>query len=148
MKSTIYTALLALLIVSCGRPDQEPEFLGMTNIRVTKVTGKEAILMADANFYNPNDQSVKLKEVNVDIEVDDRMVGKIDQKMRLRIPAKDKFSVPLSASFDIRDFGLLNGLISVLGGKKIKVHYKGYVRLSVHGYPTKVPVDFEEEIRM
>ncbi|MEQ9306285.1 MAG: LEA type 2 family protein [Marinoscillum sp.] len=147
MKNTLLV-ILSFVLVSCGRPDQEPDFLGMNNIRVTKVTGKEAILKAEANFYNPNDQSVRLKEVKVDIEVDNKLVGVIDEQMRLKIPAKDKFSVPLSASFDIRDLGLLNGIISVLGGKTINVHYKGYVRVSVHGYPTKVPVDFEEEIRM
>lgn len=147
MKNTLLV-ILSFVLVSCGRPDQEPEFLGMNNIRITKVTGKEAILKAEANFYNPNDQSVRLKEVKVDIEVDNKLVGVIDEQMRLKIPAKDKFSVPLSASFDIRDLGLLNGIISVLGGKTINVHYKGYVRVSVHGYPTKVPVDFEEEIRM
>lgn len=148
MRTFLLAITAILLFAQCSKPDQEPEFIGMQNVRVSKVTSKEAILSADAKFFNPNDQSIKLKEVVVDIEVDDRKVGAIDQKMKLRIPANDYFSVPLNASFNIKDIGLLNGIISVLGGKKITAHYKGYVKVSVHGYTAKVPVDFEEDIRM
>ena len=140
--------LLVLLLCQCGRPDQEPEFIGMERIEVSKITSKEAVLSANAKFFNPNNQSIKLKQVVVDIEVDDKIVGKIDQDMRLKIPANDYFHVPIDASFNIRDIGLLNGIISILGGKKIMVHYKGYIKVSLYGYTSKVPVDFEEEIKM
>ncbi|MAE83030.1 MAG: hypothetical protein CMB80_09860 [Flammeovirgaceae bacterium] len=148
MKNLFIVSLFALLLSQCGRPDQEPEFIAMENITVSKVTGKEAVLSANAKFYNPNNQSIKLKEVVVDIKVDDRIVGVIDQDMKFKIPANDYFSVPLNASFNIRDLGLLNGIISVLGGKPVRVHYQGYIKVALYGYVKKVPVDFEEDIRM
>lgn len=141
-------AIIILILCQCGRPDQEPEFIGMERIEISKITSKEAVLSANARFFNPNDQSIKLKQVVVGIEVDDKIVGKIDQDMRLKIPANDYFNVPINASFNIRDIGLLNGIISILGGKKIRVHYSGYIKVAVYGYTTKVPVDFEEEIKM
>lgn len=148
MRNYIILATLLIALTQCGRPDQEPEFIAMENVKVSKVTGKEAILSASAKFYNPNDQSIKLKQVMIDIEVDDRVVGVIDQDMRFKIPANDYFSVPLNASFNIRDIGLLNGIISVLGGKPVRVHYKGYIKVGLYGYVKKVPIDFEEDVRM
>lgn len=149
MKQLIPSLLIVVLLFSqCGKPEQEPEFVGMQHIEVSKVTSKEAILSAGAKFYNPNDQSIKLKQVVVDIEVDDRIVGVIDQDMKLKIAGNDYFTVPIEASFNIRDIGLLNGLISMLGGKEINVHYKGYIKVAVYGYTTKVPIDVEESIRM
>lgn len=149
MKNILTLAATILILFSqCSRPDQTPEFIAMENIEVSKVTSKEAIISANAKFYNPNDQSIKLKQVVIDLEVDDRKVGSIDQEIKLKIPAKDYFSVPLNAAFNIRDIGLLNGIISVLGGKPVRVRYKGYVKVAVHGYTTKVPIDFEEDIRM
>ncbi|HCX25212.1 MAG TPA: hypothetical protein DHN29_25090, partial [Cytophagales bacterium] len=61
MKNLFIVSLFALLLSQCGRPDQEPEFIAMENITVSKVTGKEAVLSANAKFYNPNNQSIKLK---------------------------------------------------------------------------------------
>ncbi|WP_258097616.1 LEA type 2 family protein [Marinoscillum pacificum] len=148
MRYFILPFIAVLLLTQCGRPDQEPEFIAMENVKVSKVTGKEAVLSANAKFYNPNDQSIKLKQVMIDIEVDDRIVGKIDQDMKFKIPANDYFSVPLKASFNIRDLGLLNGIISVLGGKPVRVHYKGYIKVGLYGYVKKVPIDFEEDVRM
>ncbi len=148
MRNILFIFFLSVAFTQCGRPDQTPEFITMENIKVSKVTGKEAVLSADAKFYNPNDQGIKLKEVVVDIEVDDRVVGVIDQDMKIKIPSNDYFSVPIDASFNIRDLGLLNGIISVLGGQPITVHYRGHIKVSLYGYTTKVPIDFEEDLKM
>lgn len=148
MKKAIIILTAITLLTQCGRPDQVPEFIAMEDIHVSKITSKEAVLSSSAKFYNPNDQSIKLKEVVIDLEVDERTVGVIDEEVKMKIPAKDYFSVPLKAAFNIRDIGLLNGIISVLGGKPIKVRFKGYVKVAVHGYTTKVPIDFEENIKM
>ncbi|MEM9339022.1 MAG: LEA type 2 family protein [Bacteroidota bacterium] len=148
MRPVALVLLIGLGFAQCSRPEEAPTFITIEKIKVGKITGKEALLSAEAKFYNPNDQSLKLKEVVVDIEVNDRVVGVIDQRMKLKIAANDYFSVPLEASFNIRDLGLLNGIISVLGGKAVKARYKGHIKVSLYGYVKKVPIDFEEDIRM
>lgn len=137
-----------VILAACNRPEEEPEFLRVDNIKVTKVTGKEAFLNGDAFFYNTNDVRMKLKAVDIDIEMEGKKIGTINHKVKTRIPAKSEFKVPLDATFDIRDIGLLNGIISVLGGKKVKVHYTGKIKVAVYGITYNVPIDYDDEVRL
>lgn len=144
-------SILVVFIVlasACKRPDQEPQFLRIDNIEVTEVKGKEALLNADAYFYNPNDVKMKLKNVDIDVEVEGKKVGKINHSLKTRIPANAEFKVPLDATFNLAEIGLLNSIISILNGKKVKVHYVGTITVSVHGFSQKVPVEFDDEVRI
>ncbi|VXD12160.1 conserved hypothetical protein [Marinoscillum sp. 108] len=147
MKNAIIVATL-LFLGACTRPENAPQFIGIENIEVSKIMGTNAVLKAEAIFYNPNDVKMKLRKVNIDIELEGKKIGVINQEFTTKVPALSEFRVPLNASFDITEIGLLNGIISILGGKKVVVHYKGFVKVSVHGYPATVPIDFEEEVRM
>lgn len=149
MRKILLPVLIVMLIAAgCTRPTEAPVFKRVGNVEVTKVTGKEAHLNADAFFYNPNDVKMKLRKVEVDVELEGRKIGSIEHSVRTSIPAMSDFKVPLDATFNMKDVGLLQSVLSILGGKKMKVHYKGYIRVTVHGLPIKVPVDYEDEVRL
>ncbi|MEQ8927585.1 MAG: hypothetical protein RLO81_17345, partial [Fulvivirga sp.] len=81
------------------------------------------------------------------VSLDDKRIGTINHTTKTKVPALSDFSVPVDATFNISD-GLLNNLFSMLGGKKMKARYKGFIKLTVKGVPIRVPVDYEEEIRL
>lgn len=139
---------IIILVTSCKRPDQEPQFLRIDNIEVIEIKNQEALLNADAYFYNPNDVKMKLKKVEVDVIVEDKKVGKINHKLKTKIPARSEFKIPLDATFNLGEIGLLNSIISILNGKKVKVHYSGYITVSIHGFSSRVPVEFDDEVRI
>ncbi|MDX1629566.1 MAG: LEA type 2 family protein, partial [Fulvivirga sp.] len=124
--------LLCVLVVCCQQPEEPPVFKGVDNIRVNKVQGTTAFLNADAHFYNPNDVKMKLKRVDVGVHLDGKPVGLIEESIRVNIPAKSDFKIPLDATFDLKDSGLIKNLLSMLGGKSRTVRYKGYIRVAVH----------------
>lgn len=148
MRTFSLIALLLVTVTACNKPDQEPEFRGIRHINVQKIKGTKAELTAEAHFYNPNDVRLKLKNIDVDIMLEGKTIGSIDQDLNMKIDKMSEFVVPLEASFNIGEIGLLNGIISILGGKKVKVTYEGTVTASVHGYRTKVPVYYEDEVRL
>lgn len=145
-------ALITLFIISivtaCTRPEDEPQFLGIDRVNVTDMNFKEAHLTAEARFFNPNSVKIKLKEVNVEIQLEGKAIGHIDQEFDLKIAPNSEFSVPLDATFKIQDIGMINGLMSILGGKKAKVKYKGYIKASVHGFTSTVPVEYDDEVKL
>ncbi len=148
MQKIILIIALAVVFASCGRPDQEPQFLRIDNLGVDKISGTEAILTGDAIFYNPNSVKMKLRKVAIDVSLEGKRIGSINEDLTTKIPALAEFTVPMKASFDLTEIGLLNGIISILGGKKVEVHYKGFIRVSVYGYPATVPIEYTEEFRM
>ena len=146
IKKLLILFLISVTVASCKKPDEEPEFKYVQNIQVKKITGQEVLLNAEAVFYNPNDMRMKLREVDVGVFIDEKKVGNINQEVNMVIPAEDDFTVPFDATFNIKEVGGLNTLMSVIGGKKLKVRYEGHIKVTVHGLPFRVPVDYENEV--
>ncbi len=108
----------------------------------------EPLLKANAIFYNPNSVRGKLKKINVEIFVDGKKAASVDQSLKTSIPAGAEFTVPLEVKLAIKELGLLDTILGMVGGKTFKIHYKGSLKLSYHGLPINVPVDYKDEVRI
>lgn len=136
----------ALFLSNCKTPEEQ---VVLKNIKDVVVDGtSEPRLKATALLYNPNPHRGKLKRINIDIYVNDKKAGVIDQKLSTEIPAKGDFTVPLEVKLATKELGFLNTVLSLVGGKKIKVHYKGSLKVTYHGLPIKVPIDYEDEVKI
>jgi LEA14-like dessication related protein len=143
----IILLLSAILFVSsCKAPEEELVLRKIKDIVVD--ASSEPKLKAQAVLYNPNRHHGKLKHIKMDIFVDGKKAGTIDQKMKIDIPGKKEFTVPLEVKLVTKEFGFLNTLLSVIGGKKFDVNYKGTIRVSYHGLPLRVPLDYKDEVML
>ncbi len=148
MRKLVWVLIVLVGLSACKDAGKSPEFRRVANVKVAKVTGKEAVLNGDAFFYNPNKASMMLRKVEIDVFMEDKKIGVINQVLKTKIPAESEFKVPVDATFDVSDVGLLNGLMSMLGGKKMNVRYVGKIKLKIYGVPVAVPVDYENEIKL
>jgi hypothetical protein len=56
--------------------------------------------------------------------------------------------VPIEATLSMKDIGLLDAVIGFFGGKTYQVQFVGYIRVKVHGVAVKVPVKYNEEVKL
>lgn len=140
-------AILLMATFSCV-PKDEVVFKGVKNISVEANQQNEPILKADALFYNPNKVKMKLKEIYVDVLVNGKPSAQVRQKLKLTIAAQSDFSVPVAAQLSLKELGLLDTIVNLLGGKKYDIRYAGYVRIAVHGVTIKVPFTYQEQLRL
>jgi LEA14-like dessication related protein len=138
---------LWLVAFSCV-PKDEVVFKGVKNIVVEANQQGEPLLKADALFYNPNKVKMKLKEVFADVLVNGKPSAQVRQKLSVSIPAESDFSVPVAAQLSLKELGLLDTIVNLLGGKKYEIQYSGYVRIAVHGVTIKVPFTYKEQLRL
>lgn len=140
--------LMALLFAmsSCEKPDERIVLRQIRDVVVDAST--EPLLKANAVFYNPNNLRGRLKHISVDIYVDGKKAGKVDQALKTVIPARDEFTVPLEVKLSIKELGFMDTLLGVLGGKKFEVRYEGFMRFSKNGIPFRVPVKYKDEVRV
>lgn len=136
----------ACCIISCT-PKEEIVFKGVKNV-VVEAQGIEPVLTAEALFNNPNKVRMKLKEIHVDVLVDGKLSAKIRQDLKLSIPAMSDFSVQLIARLSLKELGLVDTIINLIGGKKYEIQYIGFVRVAAYGITVKVPVKYKEERRI
>jgi len=138
--------MLACILVSCSGP-KEPIVLRQIKEVVADATSSPT-LKAQAIFFNPNSTRMRLKKIDVDIYISGKKVGEVDQDLMTIIPANDEFTVPLEVKLAMQDFGILDTLFGMLGAKKLEIQYKGSLKLTYHGLPIRVPVDYKDEIRL
>jgi LEA14-like dessication related protein len=131
------------VLVSCG-PKQDIEFRYVKDVIVDANT--EPLLKGKAVLYNPNKQRMKLRKINVDVYVNDKKAARVDQEPSMMIPAQAEFTVPLEVKLDMKELGFMDTLFGMLGGKEMKVRYKGTVSVTYKGVPVRVPVDYESTV--
>lgn len=142
----LVVSLLMVLASSCKTPKED---IVLRQIKDVVVDGTTApMLKAQAIFFNPNPQHGKLKRINVEIFVDGKKAGTVDQELNTIIPANGEFTVPLEVKLAMQELGFLDTIFSVLGGKKFEVRYEGVLKVNYHGFPLRVPVKYKDEVRV
>lgn len=136
----------SLVMTNCKKPEEQVVLKSIKDVVVDGTS--EPRLKATALLYNPNPHHGKLKRINIDIFVNGKKAGVIDQKLSTVIPAKGDFTVPLEVKLATKELGFLNTVLSLVGGKRIKVQYKGSLKVTYHGLPIKVPIDYEDEVKV
>ncbi len=139
--------LLLTLLFSCT-PKEPIVFKGIKNIVVDIGANGKPVLKADVFLFNPNKIKIKLKEVNVDVLVDGTQSAEVKHPLDVVIAGQSDFSVPIVAQLKLKESGFLDAVVGLLGGKKYEVVFTGYIRISVHGIPIKVPVSQKQEMKL
>lgn len=139
-------ALLLSLLSGCQKPEED---IVLRHIRDVVVDARsEPMLKANAIFYNPNKVRGRLKKIDIEIFVNGKKAASVDQSLKTSIPAAAEFTVPLEVKLALKEIGIMDTIFGMIGGKKFKIHYKGSLRLTYHGFPINVPVDYEDDVRL
>jgi LEA14-like dessication related protein len=146
-KNLVILVVLGFLVSSC-LPKEQVVFKSVKNLTLDGGDNGDPILKGEAIFFNPNKTQTKLKEINVDVFVDGKKTASVDQKMDVLVPGKSDFTVPIEAKLSLQEIGLLDAVIGFFGGKTYKVQFVGYLRVAVHGVTVKVPVKYNEEVKL
>lgn len=138
--------LLMMAISGCQKPKEDIVLRQIKDVVVDATS--EPMLKANAIFYNPNSMRGKLKKIKVDIFVNGKKAASVDQELKTVIPANNEFTVPIEVKLAIKDLSFMDTLLGMVGGKKFEVRYEGALKLSYHGFPINVPVDYKDEVRV
>lgn len=138
---------MAGLCIGCV-PDQPLVFKQVTQAEISATPEGEVYVRGTALFHNPNKVAMTLREINLEVFLDDKKSAQVVQQMKARIPARADFSLPLAVQLNVREESFVKNLLGFLGGKKYTVRYAGYVRVRVNGITVKVPVQHKEEVRL
>ena len=147
MKLRIVFFALVVLLSSCV-PKEMIVFKDVKNLKLDQTDLENAILDGEAVFYNPNSSRMRLREINVEVFVDGKKSAYVDQKLSALARAKSDFTVPIKVQLSLKELGLMNTIMSLFGGKKYEIQYKGYLKVKVNGFPDRVPIDHTEDFKL
>ena len=142
-----WMVFLALVMVSCVPKEQ----IVLRAINIKEVEpGKEGnpILKADAVFFNPNSSRMRVKRIDIDVFVDGKKAARVDQRLNALMKANSEFTVPLEVQLNLKEVGLLDTILSLFGGKKYDIQFVGSMKVTVNGFPVKVPVNHKDLLKL
>ena len=149
MTRTYILILAAITLFGC-KFEENVEFRKIDNVKVESIVDGVVNLSGEADFYNPNEISGKLKSIELEVALDEKVLAKISQSNKLKIGQEALFTVPFKAQFKLEDVqdGLLSNLMNIIRGNKIKLHFRGEIKVSTWGFTQKVPVEYYEEVKL
>lgn len=90
---------------------------------------------------------MKLRQVKIDVYLDGEKSAFVDQDSKVVAKPKSEFTIPvvlqLKEGLRIQDL-----LLAALKGKKYQVRYVGHLKVNVNGFPVRIPIDHEEELKL
>lgn len=149
MKRFTILSTICILIFGCSVSEQ-PQFIGIENIKVLEYTSKYVTFTADALFINPNFIGGSLKTDEIKVFVNDNEMATVSTES-FDVPAKKEFTIPLKTHVptdSLYSNKNLSGLLGSLFNKKIKVHYKGDIKYVVFGFSHTYSIDETEDINI
>ena len=131
LPSPLFFLLLMILFMTSCREPKDLVFRDFQNLSIENVGLSSANLKVDLLYYNPNNFGLELKRTDIDIYINNNLLGHSSQDLQVAIPKRDVFTLPLKIDLDMKNL-LKNGIISLLD-KKVNVRLLGKVKVGKAG---------------
>jgi hypothetical protein len=140
MKKRLTSILLgAVLFAACAKP-KNFDYLGFDNIKVLKWGIKETVVGMDVKFYNPN-SALQLKKAEVDVQVNNKYLGRTVIDSLISIPKKDTFIIPMTMK--IETVSAVSGILQSISDSAVLVKLDGNATVGRSGIFLKYPIKYE-----
>ncbi|MES2557161.1 MAG: LEA type 2 family protein [Bacteroidota bacterium] len=138
--------LLAVLHFGANSCDiDEPDISNVGGFKLKKLDGQHIEAEFSVDCDNPNGFGFKVKKANIDVSVNDQILGKVslDKKMKVKRKSKNTYTVPVV--IELEDGALFKIMQLSLSGE-VNIAFKGKVRGSVCGIGKSFEVNETKKI--
>lgn len=136
---------ISLLIISCSSP-KDFEFKGLQDIKIEKISMGKNKINAKIKYFNPNNFSMVLKQIDCDILMNNQPFTKVHLDTNFVIPANSSFMVPAQMEFEMSS--LVKNSMDLIFNKPIKLNIKGNATLSKGIFTRTVPIAYESNQKL
>ena len=141
MKQFNYGLLFVLLLLTACSEPKSFEFKGLQDIQLDKLTMGKNIIRANIRYYNPNDFSLVLKQIDCKVLLNNGKFTQLKLDTNFNVPPKKDFLLPAKLEFQMSD--LVKNSMELLLNKPVKLNITGNATLSKGMFTKTVPIDYE-----
>jgi len=139
-----YCFLIALfcsfIILGCSSP-KELEYQSYKNFSLQKLGFNTSRVSLDLQYFNPNNFGLQLRRTDLDIFINDNLLGHSSSDTLINIPRRDTFLLPIKFDTDMKNI-LKNAWNSMLGNE-VTVKVTGKVKVGKGNVFMSMPVKYE-----
>lgn len=127
------------ILLSCSKP-QSFEYRDLKNFRIDSAGFTTSIVKMDLVYFNPNNFSVDLKNINCDVYLNQNYVGHYMLDTNMHIAKRSEFYVPSKMAVDMKNL-IKNSLVSLFS-QDVLLEVKGTIRLGKSGINMTIPFNY------
>ena len=132
--------MLLLVLLSCSKP-KGFEYKGLNNVKVKNVGFEYVDLSLNLVCYNPNNFKLDLKQVDCEVYIDNRFLGKYTLDTLMHIPKKQNFELP--SQMRVSMGGVFKNAFSMFMNKEVLIKVKGKTKIGKGFIFLDVPFTYE-----
>ncbi|HRO48437.1 LEA type 2 family protein [Agriterribacter sp.] len=149
MNKKLRISLLCLVpvvaLLSC-RQVTAPEYIDVNNVQVSGKSLTNTTLSANVRLYNPNNSNLIFRSGNLDIYVDNRLLGHTELDSTIYISKLDTFQIPVNVQVDINN--VIGNALSLAMKDSVLLRIEGKIRIGRSGVFITRPVRYEQKERL
>jgi LEA14-like dessication related protein len=150
MKNYYLFFAVAMLFSSSSCKISAPAFKTVENFKLEKVEKQEVKVGCEAVFYNPNKIKVTIKDIAVDVLLNNEVIGTLGEKADVVINKRSDFKIPLGISLSAQALitNSLQNLIGIFTNKEIVLTLQGNIKVKAFGIAIPIPLHSEQKIKL
>ncbi|RYE24270.1 MAG: hypothetical protein EOP51_07960 [Sphingobacteriales bacterium] len=138
VKNIIGFVAICILFAACANP-KDLVYQDVKNFRILNLSLQPDIGM-DVKFYNPNSFGVTMKDADIDVYINDKLIGNGRLQRSYSVPAADTFLLPVALKADLKS--LFSNTYSILSNRQVNIKLQGHVKAG-KGVFVNVPIHYE-----
>ena len=136
---------ISTILFSCtGFKDLE--FKEYKDVKLDKVGFNKTTLSLSLVYYNPNNFGLELNHTEMDLFINDNYLGHVDQNVQVRVPKRDKFTLPIKVDVDMKNI-IKNSLIGLFN-KEVEIRAKGKIKVGKANIFKVVPFEYKTKQKL
>ncbi len=141
MKKSVFYLFACLLFLAVGCKPLRPVYLGYSNFRFEKIGLDYSVFGADLKLYNPNGYALNMERGDVDIYINQHLLGHSYIDTLVNLKARDTTAVRVRLKAAAKD--LLGVAGQVISHRAVDVKIQGSARVGRSGVFITLPVNYE-----
>ncbi len=142
------TVSLSILLSSCKI--YAPVFKTIENVRYERMEARGFKLGAEAVFDNPNKVKCTIKDIEINVILDKKLIGILGEKTDVEVIKGNEFRIPLG--IQIKPEGTILDDIKTLWGifadKESELFFVGKVKLKIFGITVPIPIKYQRKFKL
>lgn len=140
MKIWAVSVVFCMALLSCAAP-KSFEYKEVRNVKIDNFGFDKTSLALELVYYNPNNFGMDLRNVDADVYIDNRYLGKMLLDTAMHISKKSDFVLPSKIGVDLKEF--YKNAMTMVFSNEVLVTVKGTTRVGKAGIFRTVPFTYE-----
>ena len=142
MKKYLYIILLFMPLLFSGCSHEEVQLISIKGVTYQEFNGNVLRLLIIATVNNPNRYNVKIKNANLDLRLNDKVLGSVTQIDQIDLAKRKQQDYKIQVSIEMKD--ILSNILSlyrVLMNEPKNLNLSGTVQVKSFLYTKTFQVD-------